>query len=137
MAMAAGTATLRHIQSEGLHEHAATVGNRLRNRLLDLQVQHAGIGDVRGKGLMLGMEMIDPGKSDRRGQPIAAPDSASQLQRACLERGLIIELGGRHGSVVRLLPPLIISEREIDQVAQILGDSLDAVAQSQSQRESK
>jgi diaminobutyrate-2-oxoglutarate transaminase len=46
------------------------------------------------------------------------------VQRACLERGLIVELGGRHGCVVRLLPPLIISEREVDQVAHILREAL-------------
>jgi diaminobutyrate-2-oxoglutarate transaminase len=128
LAMAAGTATLRFIRDEALHERAASAGERLRNRLQELQLEHPVIGEVRGRGLMLGIELIDPRATDRLGHPAAAPEIASRLQRACLERGLIAELGGRHGCVVRLLPPLIISDREIDQVVQILRDALCIVA---------
>ncbi len=131
LAMVAGTATLRYIQSEGLPEHAARIGLRLHERLLELQREYPVIGDVRGRGLMLGMEMIDPAVSDRLGRPAPAREIASRLQRACLERGLILELGGRHGCVVRLLPPLTISEREAEQVALILADALSTVTRSQ------
>lgn len=52
---------------------------------------------------------------------------ARRLQRACLERGLIVELGGRHGATVRFLPPLIISEAEVDLVGQILYQAAQSV----------
>ncbi|RZL03446.1 MAG: aminotransferase class III-fold pyridoxal phosphate-dependent enzyme [Rubrivivax sp.] len=131
LAMAAGSATMRYILAEGLHEHAERMGQRLQRHLRQLQSDHAQIGDVRGRGLMIGMELIDPQKpSPIRGQAAGAPRLASQLQRACLERGLILELGGRHGSVVRLLPPLTISEREVDLVAQIMAVSMDAIVRS-------
>ena len=128
LAMAAGTATLRHIQSERLHEHADRMGQRLRDRLRDLQARHPVIGDVRGKGLMIGIELIDPnGQPDRLGHPPAAPTVAAKVQRACLQRGLIHELGGRHSSVIRLLPPLIVTERDVDRIADILSAAFDHV----------
>jgi len=88
--------------------------------LQGLQAEFDWIGNVRGRGLMLGMEIIDPASQDALGQPAADGERARQLQRACLERGLIVELGGRHSATVRFLPPLIISEAEIDLVGQIL-----------------
>ncbi len=128
LAMAAGSATLRHILRERLQDNAERMGQRLQNHLRQLQSDHRCIGDVRGRGLMIGMEMIDlDARPNSLGQPAAAPGLASQLQRACLERGLILELGGRHGSVVRLLPPLTISEQEIDLVADIIAVSMAAV----------
>ena len=129
MAMAAGSATLRYIRDEGLVEHAGEMGRRLADRLGELQRACPQIGDVRGLGLMLGMELVDPdGPPDRMGRPPCDPALASRLQRECLRRGLIIELGGRHGSVVRFLPPLIIGPAEVDTVARIVGASLEAAA---------
>lgn len=129
LAMAAGTATLRFIQSEQLAEHAERMGRRLRERLRELQMRHPMLGDVRGRGLMIGLEMINPaGKLNRLGHPCHAPETAAALQKACLQRGLIIELGGRHSSVVRLLPPLIITEPEIDHVAAIITASMDSLS---------
>ena len=126
LAMAAGTATLRFIKQEQITEHVRRVGERLRNHLLALRSEFPWVGDVRGRGLMLGMEIVSPGVLVE-GTPEANGNKARQLQRACLERGLILELGGRHGAVVRFLPPLIISEVEIDHVAQILFQAASAV----------
>ncbi|WP_249676021.1 aspartate aminotransferase family protein [Pseudomonas abieticivorans] len=127
MAMAAGSAVIRYIESENLVQHAATVGQRLREHLLGLQRCHRQMGDVRGRGLMLGVEVVDPnGQPDVLGHPPADPVLASRIQRECLKRGLIIELGGRHSSVVRFLPPLIITAGQIDEVAGIFGRALQA-----------
>lgn len=128
LAMAAGTATLSFIRQEQLTEHVKQVGERLRNHLLALKSEFPWVGDVRGRGLMLGMEIIDPvqaGSVDDT--PTADGNRARRFQRACLERGLILELGGRHGAVVRFLPPLIITDIEIDYVAQILFQAADAI----------
>lgn len=121
LAMAAGTATLRFIKQEQLTQHVHVVGERLLTHLISLKAEFPWIGNVRGRGLMLGLEIIDT-ENVNVAQGGAAADNkrARQFQRACLERGLILELGGRHGAVVRFLPPLIISETEIDHVAQIL-----------------
>lgn len=128
LAMAAGTATLRFIKREQLTHHVRVVGERLLKHLQMLQAEFSWIGDVRGRGLMLGMEIIDPEISNPlQVGPPADSTRARKFQRACLERGLILELGGRHGAVVRFLPPLIISETEIDHVAQILFQAAQSV----------
>jgi diaminobutyrate-2-oxoglutarate transaminase len=68
---------------------------------------------------MLGVELVDPqGNADALGHPLANRELAAKVQRECLKRGLILELGGRHGAVVRFLPPLIISAEQVDEVAQ-------------------
>lgn len=120
LAMATGAATLRFIQEEHLIEHVQQVGAKLRRFLKGLQTEFGWVGDVRGRGLMLGMEIIDLARSDSLGRPLADGDKAGKLQRACLERGLIVELGGRNGATMRFLPPLIITEAETDHVGQIL-----------------
>lgn len=124
LAMAAGRATLRYIKQEGVMERVQATGRLLRQHLLQLQRDFAWIGDVRGRGLMLGMEIVDPaGTLDRQGHPPADGLRARRLQRACLEHGLILELGGRHGATVRFLPPLVIAEAEVDLVARILAEA--------------
>jgi diaminobutyrate-2-oxoglutarate transaminase len=125
LAMAAGTATLRFLRNEGLAARAELLGERLRQRLDAAARRHPCLGDVRGRGLMLGVEVVDPaGQPDVQGHPPAAPRVATELQRACLERGLILEVGGRHGATLRFLPPLIITEEEIDRVGEIVNAAL-------------
>lgn len=127
MAMAAGSAVIRYIEEHNLTQHAADMGQRLRNHLLDLQQRVPQLGDVRGLGLMLGVELVDPdGKPDIQGHAPHNGALASRVQRECLKRGLILELGGRHGSVVRFLPPLIISAEQVDQVGRIFAKAVQA-----------
>lgn len=128
MAMAAGSAVMRYIESENLVAHAASMGERLSAQLRELQKMHAEIGDVRGRGLMIGVEIVDPrGPLDTLGRAPQSSEIASAIQQECLKRGLILELGGRHGSVVRFLPPLIIEAEQIDHVARIFGKAVKAV----------
>jgi diaminobutyrate-2-oxoglutarate transaminase len=127
LAMATGLATLRFIRKEGLVQHAEDMGRRLETQLRQLARELPCIGDVRGRGLMLGLEMVDiDGTPDPQGHPPPSASLAAAVQRACLERGLILEVGGRFGCTVRLLPPLIITERELDRVASILADAVQA-----------
>lgn len=130
LAMAAGTATLRFIRQEGLPAHAEAMGARLRRHLQELQGRFAWIGDVRGRGLMLGMEIVDLGAEPEGQQQRLPADGmlAKRFQQACLQRGLILELGGRYGATVRLLPPLIINEVEVDHVAEILASAAASLA---------
>ncbi len=125
MAMAAGSITLDTIHKQGLVEHAAKMGDRLKNQLKELEAKHPFIGDVRGQGLMLGVEIVNPKRSSNIGGQFATDAAlASKIQQACLRQGLIIELGGRDGSVVRFLPPLIISSDEIDLVASSFANAI-------------
>ncbi|MBD8495211.1 aspartate aminotransferase family protein [Pseudomonas syringae] len=127
MAMAAGSAVIRYIVEHNLAGHAATVGQRLRDHLLALQQQVPQLGDVRGLGLMLGVEVVDPhGQPDAQGHPPADGALAGRIQHQCLKRGLILELGGRHSSVVRFLPPLIITSEQVDEVARIFARAVQA-----------
>jgi diaminobutyrate-2-oxoglutarate transaminase len=120
LAMAAGLASLQYIRREKLPEQAAQRGRQLLERLTALQRDVPAIGDVRGLGLMIGVEIVDDqGKTDTLGQPLANPALASAIQRACFQKGLILELGGRHSSVVRFLPPLIVTAADIDSIADI------------------
>ncbi|NUW41900.1 diaminobutyrate--2-oxoglutarate transaminase family protein [Nonomuraea rhodomycinica] len=128
LAMAAGTATLRHVAREGLAGRAAEVGGRMLERLGALRAELPVVGDVRGRGLMLGVELVDPaGEPDACGAFPAAPRTAAEVRAACLERGLIVELGGRYDSTVRLLPPLVITDEQAETVVDRLADAIAAV----------
>lgn len=133
MAMAAGSATMRFIQDQEIHLHSAKMGTRLMAHLSSLDGECPEIGDVRGRGLMIGVEIVDPGGvPDRMGRPPIAPQLASAIQSECLKRGLILEIGGRRGSVIRFLPPLIVTDRDIDQIADIFAAALKAAAKRKS-----
>ncbi|UXJ55659.1 aspartate aminotransferase family protein [Pseudomonas citronellolis] len=127
MAMAAGSAVMRYLKEHDVPGHAAAMGERLAEHLRILQRSYPQLGDIRGRGLMLGVEVVDAeGAADSLGRPPANPALASRIQRECLRRGLILELGGRHGAVVRFLPPLIISAEQIDEVARRFARALAA-----------
>ncbi|OIV36467.1 aspartate aminotransferase family protein [Mangrovactinospora gilvigrisea] len=129
LAMAAGAATLRIVREERLPSRAAELGERMLGRLRELERRFPCVGDVRGRGLMLGIEFVDPeGEAGPSGALPAAPETAAAVQRACLERGLILETGGRHGAVARLLPPLTMTDTQCEAVLDRLADAVQAVA---------
>lgn len=213
LAMAAGMATLAYVRENRLAERAADLGTRMLNQLRGLAAEFDCIGDVRGRGLMIGVEVVEPeaeplrerererererlaglageagvladpdwrggvselavpGDSAGPGRPRgagvavggpagpgsarptgvtpadraaaaamqssqnhhprpAAPELAVAIQRECLRRGLIVELGGRHSSVVRLLPPLTISDEQATAVLDRLADAVAAVSRN-------
>jgi diaminobutyrate-2-oxoglutarate transaminase len=125
IAMVAGAATLAVLAEQELTKGARQKGEYLRSCLLELAARHPAIGDVRGRGLMWGLEIVDPsGPPGALGSRPADGARARAVQRACLEAGLILETGGRHGAVVRLLPPLIIELAELDEVVAKLDHAL-------------
>ncbi|MCS1352737.1 aspartate aminotransferase family protein [Mechercharimyces sp. CAU 1602] len=126
MAMATGMATIRYVREQRLDVHAERMGKRMINHLLGVKALSCGsIGDVRGRGLMLGVEIVDTTKeADHLGSYPAHPAMARCIQQECFKRGLILELGGRHGSVVRFLPPLIVTEEQIDMIAEIFCEAV-------------
>ncbi|MFD3657593.1 diaminobutyrate--2-oxoglutarate transaminase family protein [Streptomyces sp. NPDC058620] len=140
LAMAAGAATLKYVRENRLAERAATLGARMLARLQGLSADHPSIGDVRGRGLMIGMELVDPeaadptGRSERPTTPPPDPVLAAAVQQECLSRGLIVELGGRHSAVVRLLPPLTLTDEQATAVVDRLADALAAAERSPHRR---
>ena len=117
VACAAALATLDVIEEEGLVENAAAVGNCLVGELQDVAERHEVIGDVRGRGLMIGTEFS---RSD--GTPDG--DTATEVRRQCERRGLLLLPCGAFGQVVRWLPPLIVSEVQAKEAAGIFDESV-------------
>ncbi|NWF29205.1 diaminobutyrate--2-oxoglutarate transaminase family protein [Streptomyces sp. PKU-EA00015] len=135
LAMAAGAATLAYVRENRLADRAATLGARMLARLQGLAAAHSCIGDVRGRGLMIGVELVDPDCTARDALvPPPAPGLAATVQRECLNRGLIVELGGRHGAVVRLLPPLTLTDEQAVAVLDRFADALAAAERSTPRR---
>jgi diaminobutyrate-2-oxoglutarate transaminase len=124
LAMATGAATIRHVVAEGLADHAAAMGARLVEGLVAVAAGVPGVGDVRGRGLMVGVELVDPDRLDGTGTPVPAGPVAAALQRAMLDRGVIVEVGGREDAVLRFLPPLVIDAVTIDRVVDAFAASL-------------
>lgn len=118
---AVGCTVLRIIQRDGLVGQAAALGERLRAGLLDLQRRHECIGDVRGRGLMQGIELV----TDRETKA-PAEELGQQVTRECLDLGLhlnIVQLPGM-GGVFRMAPPLTVSEEELDLGLEILDTAM-------------
>ncbi|MEV0964728.1 diaminobutyrate--2-oxoglutarate transaminase family protein [Streptomyces sp. NPDC049910] len=127
LAMAAGAATLAFVRENRLAERAAALGARMLGRLQGLAATHRCVGDVRGRGLMIGVELVQPDIGVPQADvPPADPVLAAAVQRECLRRGLIVELGGRHSGVVRLLPPLTLTDEQAEAVLDRFADSLEA-----------
>ncbi len=121
VACAAGRAVLRVIREERLQENARTVGAALKARLLALQNRFEIIGDVRGRGLMLAIELV----KDRRTK---APDpgATARVFEETRKQGLILSKSGPHRSVLRMVPPLCLALADVDPVAEGLARSLEA-----------
>jgi 2,2-dialkylglycine decarboxylase (pyruvate) len=120
---AAGLAVLDVIAEEGLVERTRRVGAYLIERLRELQNTHEQIGDVRGRGLLVGLELVE----DRDGREPANALGAS-VTRECLERGLSMNIvrAGSSANCFRMAPPLTIREEEIDTAVEIIDASLRA-----------
>lgn len=110
---AAGLATLRVIEREGLVEHAAAVGAHALVRLHEMKQRHHIVGDVRGRGLLLGLELVE----DRPSKTPAKPAAERVLYRA-LSRGLSFKT--TMGSTLTLTPPLVTTVQQMDQALDIL-----------------
>lgn len=108
VACAAAVATLEVVEQENLVENAATMGARLHAGLRAVAGPHRQIADVRGLGLMQASEFVTP-----QGEP--DPDAAARAQRAAVDEGLLLLTCGPWNNVVRMIPALVVNEREIDQ----------------------
>ncbi|MGY6090778.1 diaminobutyrate--2-oxoglutarate transaminase [Avibacterium paragallinarum] len=132
MAMATGYASLKIMREQNLAQNAVKRGDFLQTELKKLAQQYPCIGNVRGRGLMIGIEIVDERKpQDRIGAYPADGELAAAIQKACFNNKLLLERGGRGGNVVRLLCPLIITQAECEELikrfTQSVADALKAV----------
>ena len=109
LSSAASLAVLDVMKNEKLPENACTVGAHMIARLKTLQQTCKNLGDVRGRGLVIGLEFVEDKKSRK-----PAPEFTLKFMMRCAERGLITGRVGMYGNVVRVAPPLVISEAEAD-----------------------
>jgi 4-aminobutyrate aminotransferase-like enzyme len=122
---AVGMAVLDVIEEEGLRQNALAVGNHLLQRLRGLQEQHALIGDVRGRGLYLGVELV----LDREARTPAGA-AASYAANRMRERGILLSTDGPDHNVLKIKPPLVFTKADADRLA----DALAAVLKETSLR---
>jgi 4-aminobutyrate aminotransferase len=120
IACAAGVATIKVMRDEHMPENARIRGQQLMNQLLRTQLDFPVIGDVRGLGLMIGVEFRS---LDRK------PDKATTkaVVQACFERKLLLLTCGTFDNVIRWIPPLVVTEKQVDEAADIFVEALRAV----------
>ena len=119
VSMAAGLAVLDVIDEEGLQENARVVGGRFRAGLERLQRAHPLVGDVRGMGLMLGVELV----RDRATKEPAKGEALDVLE-AAREMGALVGKGGLDGNVLRIKPPMCITAADVDFALDVLDEAL-------------
>jgi len=122
---AASLANIEFMEETGLVEQSARKGAALKARFEELQRAQPLIGEVRGKGLMIGVELIADQQTKAYGTA-----AAGFVRQYCLEHNLLIGVGGNFGSVLRIQPPLVISEEQIDTVFATVAEGLAAFAKS-------
>lgn len=122
VSMAAGLGVLEVIERHNMIENSHTVGTHIKSGLQRLMNRHPLIGDVRGLGLMLGVELV----KDRKTKEVA-PKETLRLMELCKDRGLLIGKGGMAGNVVRIKPPMCITRRDADFIVDVMDESLSAL----------
>lgn len=132
LAMATGYVSLKIMREQNLAQNACERGEFLQTALQTLAREFPCIGNVRGRGLMIGIEIVDERQTaDRLGAYPADGELAAAIQKACFNHKLLLERGGRGGNVVRILCPLIITQAEcetmITRFRAALADALKAV----------
>ena len=120
---AAALANIAFMEKENLPARAAETGNYAMSKLREIQKANPLIGEVRGAGLMIGVELV------KDAQKTPAPAEAEGLREACLRKGLLIGVGGIFGNVVRFQPPLVITREQIDRAIGIFSEALREVSQ--------
>lgn len=114
---AAALASISVIEEENLIKRAESLGNKMMARLKDISKSNPHLADVRGRGLMIGLEF-----SDSEGSP--SKEWAEKVVKRCLDRNLIVLSCGQAGQVVRLIPPLTLSDSEAEEALEILESAI-------------
>ncbi|MBL8131811.1 MAG: aminotransferase class III-fold pyridoxal phosphate-dependent enzyme [Anaerolineae bacterium] len=116
LAAAAAVATIAVMRDENLSANAARVGDRLMHSLKELQAEYPIIGDVRGRGLMIGVEFGPSAKPDKM--------AAKKTQQGSVSRNLLLLTCGTHDNVIRWIPPLVVTDEQADTALSIFAEAL-------------
>jgi diaminobutyrate-2-oxoglutarate transaminase len=114
VSISAGNAAFAFIEEHEVAEHVTEMGNYLMEKLKYMMADHPFIGEVRGRGLFIGIEYV---KNKESKEPF--PGFVSALGKACFKKGLLFEIGGHYGNVIRFVPPLIINKEIADNAMKI------------------
>ncbi len=113
---AGALANLNYILENDLQTNADEVGGYLKDRLVKIAGEHGIVGEVRGRGLMLAIDLVRDGEPD--------PKAAARFMEACRERGVLVGKGGLKGNAIRISPPLTITREAAKQAADAFEESL-------------
>ncbi|MEM7681270.1 MAG: aspartate aminotransferase family protein [Planctomycetota bacterium] len=127
VSMASGLATMEVIDAEGIQQNAKEIGVYLKQGLLELQDKHALIGDVRGMGLMLGVELV----TDRKAKTPASAEAA-ELMELTKQRGLILGKGGLYGNTMRIKPPMCLNRDDAAFLLAVIDECLTEIEDKRS-----
>ncbi|HEX2182698.1 MAG TPA: aminotransferase class III-fold pyridoxal phosphate-dependent enzyme, partial [Rubrobacteraceae bacterium] len=114
---AGALANLEYILENDLQKNADEVGGYLKDRLVKMAQDNAGVGEVRGRGLMLALEMVGP-----EGEP--NPSAAVRFLQACRERGVLVGKGGINANAIRISPPLTVTREAAGEAADVFEEAL-------------
>ena len=120
-AMRAGRRAIEYIEAHDLLAHATDLGEHIRDRLREAGEGNPHFGEVRGQGLFIGMEFVD-----RNGGVTDAGDIVADIQTYCHQHGVLVWKAGQYGNVLRLLPPLVMTEEQTDTGLDVIADAIDA-----------
>jgi 4-aminobutyrate aminotransferase len=115
---AGAKATLDYLLDNDLQGNAAKLGDRLLSGLRDIAGRYDVVGDVRGKGLMIGVEFVEPGGKE------PSPLAAGVVMEETKARGLLVGKGGLHNNVIRLAPPMTLTDAEAGEALAIFGEAV-------------
>jgi 4-aminobutyrate aminotransferase/(S)-3-amino-2-methylpropionate transaminase len=121
VAQAAALAVLDVIDEEGIVERAAQLGEAMRRRMLAWQERFPAIGDVRGLGAMLAIELVEDRQTKR-----PAPQLATAVVAEAAQRGLLLMKAGIYSNCIRVLCPLTLTDEQVDEALSVWEDALDA-----------
>jgi diaminobutyrate-2-oxoglutarate transaminase len=119
VAYAAGHAALQFMIANSLADHASELGQSMLSGLKEIEKESSIVGEARGKGLMLGVEMVHDKESKN-----PAPEFARQVRTFCHQQGLLIEIGGHYDNVARFLPPLVLTDDLARKGLEIFADAV-------------
>jgi alanine-glyoxylate transaminase/(R)-3-amino-2-methylpropionate-pyruvate transaminase len=120
MSSAVGLAVIDALEEDGCQKNSLEVGNEFLRKLAELRDKYETVGDVRGKGLMIGVEMVNNKESKT---PLVA-DRMANIWEACKNMGVLIGKGGLYGNVFRVKPPMCITKDDVNFAVAVLDKAL-------------
>ena len=125
LSAAAGLATFRQVRDNNMQNNALVMGAMLKDGLQEIASSTPWIGDLRGRGLMIALEIV--GKSSESGHDEPYPERAAEFLEACKDYGLLLGKGGVFGNVIRITPMLNVTEDEIIEGIEIITKAINSI----------